>query len=162
MIDNSNHVKANPLMTLPVPWVYVIAYLLGFGVQLLFPVEIRPVFWLSFTQAISIGLLVVGAILAVWAQWLFRKEHTTTDPNQTSSRLIISGPYRLSRNPMYVGLFLIFIGLSGVFTLVWSITCQIFVFCYLNWVVVPFEETQLNKSFGEKYIAYCKKAQRWI
>ena len=149
-------------MRLPVPWVYVIAYLFGFGIQLLFPVAITPVFWLTFTQAISIALLAVGVIFAVWAQWIFRKEHTTTDPNQTSAQLITWGPYRFSRNPMYVGLFLIFIGLSGIFTLVWSIICQLFVFYYLNWIVIPFEEAQLQRTFGNSYEQYCKKVRRWI
>jgi len=154
--------KDRRTLGIPVPWVYAIAYLVGVAIQFAFPVTIASILLLTITRSISILLLALGVILAVWAQRIFRKEHTTTDPTQTSSKLVTWGPYGLSRNPMYVGLFLIFIGLSGVFTLVWSIILQIPVFYYVNWVVIPVEEAQLRKTFGDAYEQYCKKVRRWI
>lgn len=151
--------RQNRLLHIPVPWVYAIAYLVGVGIQLAIPVSITSVFLLTITQAISILLIALGLLFAVWAQVLFRKEHTTTDPTQSSSRLVTWGPYRFSRNPMYVGLFFIFIGLSGVFTLVWSIALMLPVFYYVNWVVIPVEEAQLRTT---SYEQYRKKVRRWI
>jgi protein-S-isoprenylcysteine O-methyltransferase Ste14 len=159
---SKNTSNIHPLLHIPVPWVFVIAYLIGVGIQLLIPVTISSVVLLQITQTLSILLLTVGAVFAAWAQWIFRKEHTTTDPNQTSSRLVTWGPYRFSRNPMYIGLLLIFIGISGIFTLVWSILLQIFVVYYVNWVVIPVEEKQLRGTFGEVYEHYCVKVRRWI
>jgi protein-S-isoprenylcysteine O-methyltransferase Ste14 len=154
--------RIHRLLGIPVPCVYVIAYLVGAMVQLAVPLTISSDLLLTTTQVISILLLAIGVILAVWAQWIFRKEHTTTDPSQTCSKFITWGPYKFSRNPMYVGLFLLFIGLSGIFTLVWSIIAQLFVFYYVNWIVIPVEETQLQKTFRQAYEEYCKKVRRWI
>jgi len=162
MGNNNNSGKIHPLMRIPVPWVFLIPYLVGVGIQFIVPLTISSVVLLTITQVLSILLLVVGVTLAAWAQWLFRKEHTTTDPNQTSTRLITWGPYRFSRNPMYIGLFLIFIGISGIFTLFWSLILLLFVVYYLNWIVIPVEEKQLRKNFGEAYEQYCERVRRWI
>ncbi len=149
-------------MRIPVPSLYLMAFLFGVGIQFALPVSISSIFWLRTTQAISIILLAVGAILAAWALLIFQEAHTTTNRNETSLRLITWGPYRFSRNPVYIGFFLVIIGLSVIFTLVWSIICQLFVFIYLNWVVIPFEETRLLRTFGEVYEQYRKAVRRWI
>lgn len=154
--------KTHRTLGIPVPWVYAIAFIVGVIIQLGVPVTIRSTFLLAITETVSILLLALGAVLAAWAQRIFRKEHTTTDPTQTSSKLVTWGPYRFSRNPMYLGLFLVFIGLSGAFTLAWSILCMLPVFYYVNWIVIPIEEARLNRTFGEAYEQYCKKVRRWL
>jgi len=161
MANKDGQGKTSRPLGIPVPWVYAIAYLVGAAIQFAVPVTIASIFLLTI-QAVSVLLLALGIALAAWAQWIFRKEHTTTDPTQTSSRLVTWGPYRFSRNPMYIGLFLVFTGLSGVFTLVWSILCLIPVFYYVNWIVIPVEEAQLRKTFGEAYEQYSRKVRRWI
>lgn len=152
----------NRLLRIPVPWVYAIAYLVGAGIQFAVPVTIASASLRAITQAVSILLIALGVLFAAWAQRIFRKENTTTDPTQSSSKLVTWGPYRFSRNPMYVGLFLVFIGLSGVFTLVWSIALMLPVFYYINWIVIPIEEAQLRGTFGETYEEYRKKVRRWL
>jgi len=107
-------------------------------------------------------LLLIGAAIAVWAQWIFRKEITTTDPTQTSAKLVTWGPYKFSRNPMYLGLFLAFMGVDMILTFVWSLVLLIFVLYYVNWIVIPIEENQLQKTFGETYVQYCMKVRRWL
>jgi len=139
--------KTNPLMHIPVPWVFVIAYLVGIGIQLEFPVSIGSANWLTVTQVLGILLLAVGAALAVWAQWIFRREHTTTVPTKTTTSLVVWGPYRFSRNPMYLGLFLSFGGISVALTFVWSILLLFVVLYYVNSVVIPVEERQLRRNF---------------
>jgi protein-S-isoprenylcysteine O-methyltransferase Ste14 len=84
----TNKAKTHRLLGIPVPWVYTIAYVVGAVVQVAVPITIDSAPLLAATQVISILLLAVGVILAVWAQSIFRKERTTTDPSQTSSRLV--------------------------------------------------------------------------
>jgi len=150
------------LLHIPVPWVYLIPYLVGIAIQFAFPISISSSILLAATRIIGALLLAVGVILAAWAQWIFRKERTTTDPTQVSSKLITWGPYGFSRNPMYLGLFLGFIGVDLLLTFVWSLILMLFVVYYVNWIVIPIEEVQLRKTFGGAYEQYCRKVRRWI
>jgi len=125
-------------------------------------VSITSVLYLAITYLLGTLLLSVGVALAVWSQWIFHKERTTTDPTQTSAKLVTCGPYKFSRNPMYLGLFLAFIGVDLILTFVWSLVLLIFVLYYVNWIVIPVEEKQLQKTFGETYKQYRLKVRRWL
>lgn len=146
---------------IPVPWVFTIAYLVGVGAQFAAPVSASGVLLLA-SVAVAVLLIVAGTVLASWGQALFRRARTTTVPGETSSALVTSGPYGVTRNPMYVGLFAVFEGVSLAFTLVWSMVLMLPVFYYLNWFVVPLEEERLAGSFGAEYEAYRKKVRRWL
>jgi len=150
------------LLHIPVPWVYLIAYLVGIVIQLAYPISISSTLILEITRILGAVLLVVGVAIIVWAQLIFHKEHTTTDPTQTSLKLITWGPYLFTRNPMYIGLFLTFIGIDGILTFVWSLILLLPVLYYVNWIVIPVEEKQLKKTFGKTYEDYCKRVRRWI
>ena len=156
--DNSK----SHLLHIPIPWVYVIAYLVGIVIQFVYPISISSTLILAITRILGAVLLAVGVAIVVWAQLIFHREHTTTDPTQTSLKLITWGPYRCTRNPMYIGLFLTFIGIDGILTFVWSLFLLIPVFYYVNWIVIPVEEEQLKKTFGKTYEDYCKRVRRWI
>jgi protein-S-isoprenylcysteine O-methyltransferase Ste14 len=154
--------KTHSPMRIPVPWVFVIAYMVGIGVQFAVPVSIGSAVWLALTQVLGVVMLAVGAILAVWAQWIFRKVHTTTVPYETTTKLVDWGPYRFTRNPMYLGLFLFFGGISVAFTFVWSILLLVVVVYYVNTVVIPVEEKQLRRNFADAYEKYSRRVRRWI
>jgi len=69
------------LLHIPVPWVYVIAYLVGIVIQFVYPISISSTLILALTRILGGVILVVGVAIVVWAQLIFHKEHTTTDPN---------------------------------------------------------------------------------
>jgi len=147
---------------IPVPWLYTIGYLFGIAIQFIVPVSIGSAALLAIVRVLGILLVTVGAVLMVWPQSIFRKHQTTTVPTETSTTLVNWGPYRFSRNPMYLGLFLFFVGLSVIFVLAWSILSLLVVVYYVNSKIIPIEEKQLRGSFGEAYEQYCKKVRRWI
>lgn len=147
---------------LPIPWIFTIGYLIGIVLQLLVPVSFDPGFWFAVTQILGVICLAIGAVLAFWAQWIFRKQHTTTIPTEATTSLVTWGPYRSSRNPMYLGLFLFFVGLSAIAVSMWSVLLLLLVLSYVNWVVVPVEERQLEKLFGHAYQNYRRNVRRWI
>jgi protein-S-isoprenylcysteine O-methyltransferase Ste14 len=155
-------IHINPLMHIPVPWVFVLAYLLGFGLQLLFPTQITSAGILLISRVIGGVLLATGGILAAWSLLIFHRSSTTTVPLETSSNLVTWGPYRFSRNPMYIGLTLIYLGEAGLLIQIWPIFTLLLTFIYINWTVIPFEEDRLKKVFGDVYISYCKRVRRWI
>jgi len=148
------------LMRIPVPWVFVLTYLAGVAIG-----RAGPRFWGRLPQGTRTAaalLFAAGVAIAVWGQVLFRKAHTTTVPGQTSSRLITSGPYRFSRNPMYVGLVLAYLGEAGMLQQVWPVTLLPFVVAYLNWIVIPVEEARLRDAFGAVYDRYVASVRRWL
>src|SRR5262245_51280991 len=102
--DPATALQRQPLLRVPVPWVFVLAYLAGAGLQLLLPVRAG-----SSTLIRIVGMIVfgVGGVLAAWCLFLFRRASTTTTPGETSSAFVTRGPYRVSRNPMYVSLTLL-------------------------------------------------------
>lgn len=148
-------------MRIPVPWVFVLGYLVGVGLELAF----RPYPHTERPGSIAVaggGVFGLGAIVAGWGWLIFRRARTTTVPGRTSSSLITKGPYRFTRNPMYVGLSLAYLGEAGMLRQLWPILILPFILAYLNWVVIPVEEARLAETFGAEYERYRARVRRWI
>src|SRR5690349_18603855 len=131
------------LMRVPVPWVFVISYLLGAIVQRACPLCLGPT-WSRTVEITGFLLFGLGAVVAICCQIIFRKARTTTVPGQLSSRLITSGPYRVSRNPMYWGLSLAYLGEAAILNQVWPVLFLVATVVYLNAIVIPVEEARLR------------------
>jgi protein-S-isoprenylcysteine O-methyltransferase Ste14 len=152
----------HPLLLVPVPWVFVLGYLAGLALQRLVGAPqpapaTRTALWFA-----GVALVVLGAALAAWSLTLFRRARTTTVPLEAPSTVVTRGPYRLSRNPMYVSLTLIYLGESAIFAQVWPLLMLLPTLVYVNGVVVPFEEAQLRAAFGDRYRDYCATVRRWL
>jgi protein-S-isoprenylcysteine O-methyltransferase Ste14 len=149
-------------MRVPVPWVFVLAYLAGAGLEFLLPVRaVSP----SLDRAAAIAGTIVflgGGALAGWCLVLFRRSKTTTTPGETSSALVIAGPYRKSRNPMYVSLTLLYLGEMGILGQLWPLLPLLLVLLYLDRIVIPIEEARLAERFGEAYERYAASVRRWL
>jgi len=149
------------LLRLPVPWVFVLGYLLGAGLQYLVPIA----FSLPSSRSVLIGgaaLFAAGALVAGWAWAIFHRAGTTRVPGQSSTTLVTSGPYRVSRNPMYVGLALAFLGEAAMLRQIWPVVLLPLVLAYLNWTVIPLEEERLREVFQRSYDDYRRRVRRWI
>jgi protein-S-isoprenylcysteine O-methyltransferase Ste14 len=150
-------------MQVPVPWVFVVGYLAGVGLQhIILP---RPHLSARTTHVFSVSgavLFGVGALIAGWGLVLFHKARTTTTPGKASKTLVTRGPYRFTRNPMYVGLTIAYLGEMGILAEIAPIIPLILVVAYVNWIVIPVEEAQLRGLFGEDYARYCERVGRWV
>ena len=95
--------RVHPVMRIPVPWVFVLAYFIGVGAQRLFPIAIQTTG--AFKVRLVAGLVLIGAGVAVAfsAVGIFKRSNTTTVPFETPSTLVMSGPYRFTRNPCMWG-----------------------------------------------------------
>jgi protein-S-isoprenylcysteine O-methyltransferase Ste14 len=83
-------------------------------------------------------------------------------PLENSAGLATYGPYRYSRNPMYVSLLVMYTGEALVLGQLWPFLLLPFVIAYLQWILIPHEEDRLTKIFGEVYLRYCMGVNRWI
>ena len=148
------------LLLVPVPWVFVLGYLLGVVVELVR----RSVPAGAFPGAGIAGAVVfaIGAIIAGWGLVTFRRARTTTVPGEKSAQLVTWGPYRFTRNPMYVGLTVAYLGEALILLQIWPLLFLPLVLAYVNWVVIPLEETRLLEVFGADYDRYRSRVRRWI
>ena len=112
---------------------------------------------------VGIGLVAAALILPASAIFLFRRERTELDPTSpTNRKLVTNGPYRLTRNPMYLGLIIVTFGI-GVWVGAWPMfIAPLAVFATLNWVHIPFEETKMRRQFGALYDDYVRRVRRWV
>jgi len=149
------------LMRVPVPWVFVLAYLLGVAIERVRPSTISP--RAAQVSTITGGVLfALGAVIAGWGLVLFRKARTTTVPGKLSTKLVTSGPYRFTRNPMYVGLVFAYLGEAALQKQVWPVVVLPFTIAYLHWTVIPVEEGRLLEVFHEEYEEYRARVRRWL
>ena len=113
---------------------------------------------------ISIITLLIGVLILINPILKFIKSKTTIDPIKFKkvNKLIISGIYKYSRNPMYLGLLMIVISTSIFFLNIFSITTPLLFYCWINRFQIIREESFLTEKFGEEYISYKIKTRRWI
>jgi protein-S-isoprenylcysteine O-methyltransferase Ste14 len=112
---------------------------------------------------VDAGLLLFGAggILIAWSIVLFRRAGTSHDPAETPTALVESGPYRLTRNPMYLGLATILLGIGLVVGTVPFLFVPAAFLLTMNLAYVPREERALEEAIGEPYQEYRKRVRRW-
>ena len=113
---------------------------------------------------ISIIILLIGILTLINPIFKFIKSKTTIDPIKFKkvNKLIISGIYKYSRNPMYLGLLMIVISSTIFYLNIFSITTPILFVCWINRFQIKREEIFLTEKFGEEYISYKIKTRRWI
>lgn len=120
--------------------------------------------WQTIVCAPVLGgaLVALGFSFMMWARILFTSRHTTLFVGRQSLQLVCDGPFRLSRNPMYVGVVVFLVGLA-LWIGTWPFYMTVLVaFLFLNFLHIPREECMLREVFGERYLAYSKKVGRWL
>ena len=111
---------------------------------------------------LGIALMLPGLALATWAAKTFRKAGTRYELGNKSTALTTSGPFRISRNPMYLAML---IWLAGLAILLGSVTTFIFpilFFLVADFLIIPLEEKNMNQMFGEPYSNYRRLVRRWL
>lgn len=103
-----------------------------------------------------------GVILILWGMLTFVRARTAILPIRPASRIVDTGPYRLTRNPMYTGMSLVYLGAMLLLNWGWALVLFPVVLILLYRLVISREEAYLTAAFGEEYLAYCRKVRRWI
>ena len=141
------------------PPVYFLAAILAMAaLHFLFPI-VRVFPSALFSGAV---LILLGIAVILWAAWLFDKAGTAIKPFEESSKLVLAGPYRWSRNPMYLGMVIILLGIGlALGTLSPFAILPLFIWLIRNQFIAH-EEAMLDKSFGAAYAEYKKCIRRWL
>jgi protein-S-isoprenylcysteine O-methyltransferase Ste14 len=113
-------------------------------------------------ETAGVFLIGLGLMLTFWAMIMFMRARTAIVPFRAASSLVETGPYRVSRNPMYTGMGITYLGLMLLLNWGWMLPLFPFVLFALYHLVIKKEEMHLTAIFGEEYRAYCRRVRRWI
>ncbi len=143
----------------PPPLIAAAAVLVGLGLRLLWPAPLWPWphRWVPLA-ACSAGVL----LLAPAAALTMARARTAIVPHHRTTALVTSGPFRLTRNPLYLSLGLL---LAGVAVAVNSLALALAIIPWaavMRWGVIGREERYLEAKFGDDYRAYCRRVRRWL
>jgi protein-S-isoprenylcysteine O-methyltransferase Ste14 len=113
---------------------------------------------------IAVAVLAVAAWLALdgAAMLSFRRARTSMVPVKPSTALVTSGPYRLTRNPMYVGMAFLYVGFAFAFGVIWALALLPAVLVIVDRLVIAREEAYLERKFGQDYRDYQARVRRWL
>lgn len=144
---------------LPPPLIYVAGLLAGLGLEVAFPTGRLPL-----VLAILAGVAGIVAALALDARAtvLFRRAGTSPIPFKPSTALVTEGPYRFTRNPMYLGMAALYPALALAFGWFWALLLLPVVLVSVDRLVIAREERYLEAKFGDEYRAYKRSVRRWL
>jgi protein-S-isoprenylcysteine O-methyltransferase Ste14 len=160
MIDHpASNLADNAGVRVPPPLIYVVLFGLGLLLHQLAPLAFLPAIPARVAALIFLG---AGVLLAIWSNVLFRHAHTSLVPIKPSTALVVRGPYRLTRNPMYLGLLCVYIALALWFGFVWALVLVPLVVLAVQRLAIAKEERYLEQKFGDAYRQYRTHVRRWI
>jgi protein-S-isoprenylcysteine O-methyltransferase Ste14 len=145
------------------PGIPLLAILLGSIIEGLFPMDIGYVFPTPERYYVG-GTLAIGAILifGLWSVILFRKGGQSENPWKPTPSIEIRGPYKFTRNPMYLQMVLVCIGAAIAFANYWILLLTPVVAWALYICAIRPEEAYLETKFGETYLSYKARVRRWL
>ena len=141
------------------PTYFMIFLLLSAGLHFIFP--IKRLIFTPYTYSGTI-LIVLGIILNIWSDQLLKKKKTTVKPFEKPTSLETSGPFKISRHPMYLGMASVLLGVSIVLGSLITFIFPIIFIITAEKMFISVEEKNLEKTFGKKYLDYKNKVRKWI
>ena len=122
------------------------------------------IIYLPYKYSTSVLILLVGSLILINPVFKFIKSKTTVNPVKFKkvNKLVTSGIYRYSRNPMYLGMIIIIISTSIFYLNYYSIVTPFIFYFWINRFQIKREEIFLKEKFGKEYLSYMSKTRRWI
>lgn len=141
------------------PLIYLVTIVLAFVLALLVPLPLAvpvAVRWVA-------GIIVVAGIgVAVLGRVTFERAGTNVNPMQPSTKLVLSGPYRVTRNPMYTGMAFATVALALATVNGWLLILLVPTWAVMHWGVILREERYLTRKFGAEYEEYRRRVRRYF
>jgi protein-S-isoprenylcysteine O-methyltransferase Ste14 len=144
------------------PGVYLAGLVIGYILQWLWPLPILPGSGDPIVRIVGAALALAGIALMLLAVATFRRAGTSPNPTVATSALAVEGPYRFTRNPMYLGLALLLAGIAGIGNALWPLLSLIPVVAVIQTQVIEREERYLEAKFGAAYRDYRSRVRRWL
>ncbi|MHB1163390.1 MAG: methyltransferase family protein [Minisyncoccota bacterium] len=158
MIETAQTSDSPHVIALP-PYIYVSGLAAGLLLQWLNPLPFLPE---NLAWPIGTTLVVISLMLVTTAMRALREAKTNVDVRKPATRIVVSGSYRFSRNPIYLAMTFFFVGIAALLGALWILLTLIPVLLVLHFGVIMREEAYLTSKFGEEYIQYQSNVRRWL
>jgi protein-S-isoprenylcysteine O-methyltransferase Ste14 len=143
----------------PPPLIYLAALIIGWWLNRRWPL---PINFEPASTIIMLALVIIWATLTVSSIGLFRLRRTSMIPIRPASTLVISGPYKFTRNPMYVALAALTAAVAFFMRTWWPVILLVPALLLVQQFVIAPEERYLRRRFGEEYDRYAQQVRRWL
>ena len=160
-MSNPTDTSKGPGVYIPPPLFYVLIFLAALFIQKKIPLD-NALFQLQVIKIAGVILLVVALFFSYRSLRQFFLSKNTLIPIKPASSLQTTGIYRISRNPMYVGLAIIYLGLTCLIGNWWNFILFPVLFLIVQEYIIKREEKYLKLEFGEQYEGYKKTVRRWL
>ena len=146
----------------PPPLIYAVTFAAGILLHRKFPG--RSVLLLPPKLRFVLAGSLIGFALAISTRAFLtmRRAHTNIDPRQPTTTIVVEGPYRFTRNPIYLSLTLLYSGLTVLFNALSGLLLLPIALIILRRGVIEREERYLERKFGEQYLSYKQRVRRWL
>jgi len=150
----------NPGVIAPPPLIFAGGLLIGLLLHKRLPARFLP---RGGTHILTGGLLVTIAVLLVrQAFGEMQRARTTPNPHQPTTTIVVDGPYRFTRNPIYLAFTLFYTGITVMVNSLWTMLLLPLVLFIMRQGVIEREEQYLERKFGDQYLRYKESVRRWI
>lgn len=158
-METTRKPQDSPGVIAPPPLIFLAGLAVGFGLEALLPDTSLPdaLSWILGGALVLAGLALLGSFVGA-----FRREHTAIDPYSATTAIVTGGPYRLSRNPGYLGMALVYVGIAVLSEALWVLVPLPLVLAIVDRGVIAREERYLERKFGPAYLGYQTRVRRWI
>jgi protein-S-isoprenylcysteine O-methyltransferase Ste14 len=141
------------------PLVYLASILIGLGLHWAVPLPMTAARWPALWGA---ALVASSLLLFGYAVTRFRAAGTPVPARKPTTAIVTTGPYRFTRNPIYLAFSLLQLGLALLVGSWWLLATLVLAFALMHWIVVPREERYLEARFGDEYRRYKASVRRWL
>jgi len=143
----------------PPPLLFVLVFFGGMFLQRVWPVPILPS---AIGRASGIACILSGVSLEGWSIRTLWRVGTSVIPIRPSTAIVTDGPFRFSRNPIYVAMALVYLGATFWLNSVWPLVLFPVLLFLVQIYVITREESYLERKFGREYLQYKSRVRRWL
>ena len=141
------------------PLIYTIAFVIGWLIHLAFPIPVMPG---NLARVVGVLFALASFPIAIWALRTLIRANTTFDPLKPTTAIVSKGPFRYSRNPMYVSLTLLYLSAALLINSLWIALLVVPLLGVIQRGVIAREEAYLGRKFGDEYLLYKSQVRRWV
>jgi protein-S-isoprenylcysteine O-methyltransferase Ste14 len=160
MTTSADNAADNANVIVPPPFLYLAALIALVVLRWLWPAPIFAV--ATFALYAGVALIVVALGLGFWAVITLRRAGTNVDPRKTSTAMVSAGPFGFTRNPIYVGFTLLYLGITLALNCWWGVALLVPTLVVMHVGVIRREEHYLEKKFAADYLRYKNDVARYV
>lgn len=149
----------SPQVIAPPPFIYLCGLAVGIILHLLKPLPFLPK---NVALPLGVAVIVISVVLIAIAFRTLRGAKTNIDVRKPTTSIVSTGPYRFTRNPIYLSMTFFTIGIAIWVNMFWILIMLVPVLFVMQFGVIAREESYLTKKFGEEYVRYKARVHRWM